>query len=450
MYFGDDDDDDDDDDEPVVYLEEKNFLGTTCSSLASLPTSFINNKPASAMDVDWRVCALLEMFPDVSYQLAERHILESEGDIEKACEGLLNETSLVQDENDRICDQVVELSGYSKDSVMRYIELNKDETGAKALIQIIVECCEAYEKDMTKYHNESPHKEMPLSITKNAKTPKVQASYTTREPLRMEKKPGSGPTPYIFKEMSPEVKELAELVFSDEKLVTIHWNFYIKMLIFCRGDVSRVIRMAIFLLENDAVELTTHLRCVTETVPSSDTDKAHVMDYAKVAEQPAGQFQPVEKKLKNTRNRQALQSSNWTPHDGTQVGIRHNTGINPGDVGVDEHQAMLMKQAINNALKTNKLDLHGFHMATVKKTVPLVLQHWWDEELRERGRHGTEGSTIKARHVEPLTIVTGRGIHSDAGIPKLKKLVGRMLMSGPWQYDEESSYFVVYGNKRAV
>ncbi|ODV74020.1 Cue2p CYBJADRAFT_126899 [Cyberlindnera jadinii NRRL Y-1542] len=109
-----------------------------------------------------------------------------------------------------------------------------------------------------------------------------------------------------------------------------------------------------------------------------------------------------------------------------------------------------MKQAINNALKTNKLDLHGFHMATVKKTVPLVLQHWWDEELRERGRHGTEGSTIKARHVEPLTIVTGRGIHSDAGIPKLKKLVGRMLMSGPWQYDEESSYFVVYGNKRAV
>lgn len=77
-----------------------------------------------------------------------------------------------------------------------------------------------------------------------------------------------------------------------------------------------------------------------------------------------------------------------------------------------------------------------------------MIDHWWSDELYHRENNGGKLHLTKANHVGPLKVITGRGIHSAGGIPKVKNAVIRYLDTHKYLYDDNASAFIVKGKKR--
>lgn len=94
------------------------------------------------------------------------------------------------------------------------------------------------------------------------------------------------------------------------------------------------------------------------------------------------------------------------------------------------------------------LDFHGWLPEDAATTAAQRLARWWASELAQRELNNTRLNQIDAVHVSPVTLVTGRGLHSTGGVPRVRIRVQRMLDELNYVYIEEPSRFTVTGRRR--
>lgn len=94
------------------------------------------------------------------------------------------------------------------------------------------------------------------------------------------------------------------------------------------------------------------------------------------------------------------------------------------------------------------LDFHGWLPEDAATTAAQRLARWWATELAQRELNNTRLNQIDAVHVSPVTLVTGRGLHSTGGVPRVRIRVQRMLDELNYVYIEEPSRFTVTGRRR--
>ncbi|KAF6060496.1 Smr domain family protein [Candida albicans] len=78
------------------------------------------------------------------------------------------------------------------------------------------------------------------------------------------------------------------------------------------------------------------------------------------------------------------------------------------------------QQLFNKYLKTGTVDFHGFTVVEAMKLVPLILNHWWNQELIHRQSIGQLQKFGNSASLGSVLIITGRGIHSTGGFLQLK------------------------------
>lgn len=130
----------------------------------------------------------------------------------------------------------------------------------------------------------------------------------------------------------------------------------------------------------------------------------------------------------------------------TTIG-RHALGPGPGP-GPGPRQAGLGPQGPRPGPGPSGLDLHGLLVPQAMSQTSSALSDWWKTEQTARiqdGRLHQYGAT--ARFVDPLKVVTGRGLHSEGGVSKIKKGVRGYLERNGYLYEEESWGYVVHGRR---
>ncbi|KAH3668516.1 hypothetical protein OGAPHI_002270 [Ogataea philodendri] len=106
-----------------------------------------------------------------------------------------------------------------------------------------------------------------------------------------------------------------------------------------------------------------------------------------------------------------------------------------------------MADLIQHSLKTNKLDLHGLTVPEARTCVQQTLVKWWNSETEQRIMEGLNLRGSRAMYVCPLEIITGRGLHSSGGKPKLKILVHGILKSNNYLFEDITLGYLVTGKK---
>ncbi|QOU20623.1 hypothetical protein BRETT_000333 [Brettanomyces bruxellensis] len=110
-------------------------------------------------------------------------------------------------------------------------------------------------------------------------------------------------------------------------------------------------------------------------------------------------------------------------------------------------QVSLSQAKINEAKRTNKLDLHGFVVNSAVACCRKVLADWWNDEIKSRVYHGDSLRSERCVRVEDFVLVTGRGLHSSGGVARIKPAIKKFLASNHYLYDEENSYIIVTGKR---
>ncbi|KAG0662974.1 hypothetical protein C6P45_000926 [Maudiozyma exigua] len=100
-----------------------------------------------------------------------------------------------------------------------------------------------------------------------------------------------------------------------------------------------------------------------------------------------------------------------------------------------------------NLFDNYKLDFHGLLPSQATDILSKALRKWWDKEIEEREMSNKRFNLVNVCCVNPLIVITGRGIHSVGGISKVRIQVRKYLNSSTFVFDEEPSFFVIYGKK---
>ena len=118
--------------------------------------------------------------------------------------------------------------------------------------------------------------------------------------------------------------------------------------------------------------------------------------------------------------------------------IHNSTGIEP----------TYRDPTIDDVFETYKLDFHGFTPQHAVVVLNNIINKWWDEELKLRELNNYNMKQQSVTCLEPLTLITGRGIHSVGGKSPVRFQVKRYLQLNGYLFNEEPSYFEVYGKQR--
>jgi hypothetical protein len=235
--------------------------------------------------------------------------------------------------------------------------------------------------------------------------------------------------PYVYSESNSEVIYLGEIVSADKTLVNISWEFYINCLIYFEGEISKVLELVFFIIEKDGIEA---------------TYKETKLDYSQIAQSKKLTTKNSSKVTGKRQTRQlpsvSLPQKSYTP-SASSTNRRE-------DLELDGVQLSLQRRQLHLAKQEDRIDLHHFNVKNAKFTCSKALDEWWSDELKMREDVGKSEPGKIARLLEPFIIITGRGIHSDGGISKVRQAINAMLNKSPYIYDEpEVGVFKVKGRK---
>lgn len=215
---------------------------------------------------------------------------------------------------------------------------------------------------------------------------------------------------YTYNGASPEAGELRNAVSDDAFLQTVNYAFLIKCLEFFEGEVDRVIRVAYLFVDSHLQQLTFR--------PDLQVEVHDVNPMGSAADVLRAKKKP-EIKLK-AQPKPKISFS-------TSVKSR-SPNISPPPVPA-------------------ALDLHGFTVADAIKKAENASFLWWELESQQRQAHGilTKFGS-KAAFMDPLELVTGRGLHSSGG-PKVRSSVIKRLTQLGYVLEEDTGRVLVLGKK---
>ncbi|RCK64996.1 Ubiquitin-binding protein CUE2 [Candida viswanathii] len=219
---------------------------------------------------------------------------------------------------------------------------------------------------------------------------------------------------YRYNPISNEAKELWDLAPSNEQLKSINKTLLINALEFFQGNVYKVI------------ELVSEL--------SSNQTPQHTITAAVQRQQ-----QPVLKFVPKVENDPYILIKNKFKNYATTRSAQHNTTFSASS---NEQNRFYQY------MESGQVDLHGLRLAEAMKLTKLVLQHWWDEEAKNRELQGHINRFGDKASIGPVKVITGRGIHSANGVSILKRYVREYLKNNKYVFEEEIGSFEVTGKKR--
>lgn len=216
---------------------------------------------------------------------------------------------------------------------------------------------------------------------------------------------------YIYDQNSDNAVELAEYVAHNKELQRLNYAFLKQLLVYFQGNVIKVLEAAKLIVDARKESLSFHPKLDLETFT---TRKPKAADLLRAG--PSRTPSPLNIRL-------LVRSSTNTQHTPT-----------------------LSKPNFVKKLGT-KLDLHGYVVKDAVDIAEEAVDLWWSKELQQRETEGYyHRYGQKSQFVEPLELVTGRGIHSQGG-PKIRGLVIRMLTQRGYVFEEETGRVVVTGKK---
>lgn len=224
---------------------------------------------------------------------------------------------------------------------------------------------------------------------------------------------GKSGTVWTLLDVAPDkedVRDLNEYVWGEPQLQRLNYDFLEKTLAVVHGNVFRVLEIARMYLEEDACSLTYERQYgfVAWTVPPQNS-------LWKPLSTPRFVWKPI---VPKSELRQTVPARVASPSTATRLPTP----------------------------STKQVDLHGLPVAEAKSVARAAAQDWWAEELEQRVHHGRmERYGKKAVFVEPLNVVTGRGIHLTGGVAKIRTAVVKMFRSEGFLIDEQAGSVLVYG-----
>ncbi|CAI5760025.1 unnamed protein product [Candida verbasci] len=114
------------------------------------------------------------------------------------------------------------------------------------------------------------------------------------------------------------------------------------------------------------------------------------------------------------------------------------------------HSKIDENQRFQNYIRKGEVDLHRLKVPEALRLTKIVLEHWWDEEIKNRELIGKMNKFGHLASLGPISIITGRGIHSSNGVSIIKKIVKDYLTKNKYIFDEEVGGFDVKGKKSKV
>lgn len=239
---------------------------------------------------------------------------------------------------------------------------------------------------------------------------------------------------YTYDENSLEAKEIKAIYVGNPEFKSINEQFFEKSLVFFRGDVAKVIEIAALLVQDKAGHITFR-------------QKPPAMSFSSISQAGTG------KRKKSVSLIEPYKPSNLNSvsptvyvslSDSNSGSIIATSSRSP----TPTDEISLMKEKLKSAAKTNTLDLHNLTVPIALEATGQALRDWWKDELDQRHVDGNLtkfGSRVQ--FVNPLNLVTGRGIHSQGGKAKIRIAVKKYLTRNNYVFEEYSGRFEIEGKR---
>ncbi|KAI5964125.1 uncharacterized protein KGF55_002067 [Candida pseudojiufengensis] len=295
-----------------------------------------------------------------------------------------------------------------------------------ALIGIINECQPKIKKSIQivpKSNGSSRVQRGGISRTLNSK---IKPSTTTTTKLVS--------STYKYNPNLPEVLDLWHIYSTNKSLQFLNKEFLIKALEFFQGNCEKVIELAFELNENKPDSLSSAFKKngkskVTKSIPIIPNT---TMSFTPYVENSNNSLNQNFEKYNTKRRRSSGSNSQLSSTTSTSTSSLNSIQL----------------ERYNNYLQNSELDLHRLTSIESLQLIKFTLKNWWSTELKlriEDGKLNKYGSIIK--FIDPLLIITGRGIHSINGQSIIRKFVKDYLFKNKFIFDEELGIFFVKGKK---
>lgn len=258
---------------------------------------------------------------------------------------------------------------------------------------------------------------------------------------RHKAKPNTKPS-YVFRQSNREVVELNQLYEDSDEMKLISKEFLQKLLISVKGDLNKLIEITGLIFECQYQNLT------FEEMWNLNDDKMKYSEVVSTSKKPLNQV-----RLTNTTKN----VKRVLPFISTSKGSRASsqsfspiTGQGPiSSNPISSNPTSSKAQVIQNYHSTGRLDLHQLLVDEAMSISKQIINEWWQSEHVMRVNEGKlhkYGNLVM--FVDPLQVVTGRGLHSSGGKPKIKLRVGKFLKENLYVYEEETWGYIISGKRK--
>ncbi|QEU59420.1 Cue2 [Kluyveromyces lactis] len=440
-----------------ALTSSNNDINLACSILLSEVSSQPKNQQSD------HVRELMSMFPNLSKDSIKKALDTTNGNVDEAIQDLLcvNTLSLEERNSKQSENNHQKSNSLPKDSdwnklndnleiVMKYgdvprhiaqdLYMEQRLDPIRALIQLIF----TYEEQVSKYHLSQLRK----PVIKP--TARVQSQNGFIHQMSRNEKPSPKPdvgTPskptkffqertYKYDPCNEQALALDDLIQSDNKLRAINHKFLERALEYFNGEVAPTVSLAILIAERKCAKYTGQYTLSLDGKNANGAQFKHQITplRAKTVSPSVPAFPAAAIRVTKVNQRTVTTSS---------VRINESQFRNP------EHYKAGLKM-IENIMTSPKLDFHGWFPEDAHLVTSECLKRWWKQELSSRELNNQRLNQIQVMNVPNITIITGRGLHSVGGIPKVRKRIQKFLTENNYNYIEESSLFVVNGKKRNI
>lgn len=245
----------------------------------------------------------------------------------------------------------------------------------------------------------------------------IIANYRQTARVATRKVQGGGTSPIAtvlkknskFGEFSPEAVELREVVHNNPELQKLNYDFLSRALAFTSGDVLRVIELGSLLLDARAEHVT------FDTNLGFDIRSPNVPAVASAAD--------------ILRNK--------------APGITMSPKLN----NKAEKRASSPSAQLTARTVPTSIDLHFMRVPEAVDAAKNAARTWWAHEIHERtieGRLNKYGK--KVAFVQPLRVITGRGLHSVDG-PRIRLAVVKLFTNEGYIFETEPGSLMLIGKR---
>ncbi|CAK7895295.1 hypothetical protein CAAN1_02S07602 [[Candida] anglica] len=391
------------------------------------------NQEIDPLNVRGKVKSIQECFPDMDVKLIERHIHASNYDLNMAFESiLLDDGSISEPKFEGLPEEKVEtaddftniksvmnLTGVLEGVAYDYLQRN-DNNIWSAACEIVMNCNLEKQPAKTKKPTTKP-----VTLTSRVQYgggPAKKNAFSVLATTESEDDSDeTASSTYVYNENSPEAQELKEIYLGNEEFREMSEVFFRKALVLFKGDCTRAITLAMEFVTAGESDLS--FNYYTEAATSNDK----VIDYSVLGK-------------KSRKPQSALL--------GSKITLGHTPKkVTSSSANQPKKTSTVMHGSVTSS-KKGVLDLHNYLVPEATALVRQALDEWWGQEQEKRildGRFDKFGSD--ASFVDPLTIVTGRGIHSQGGVAKIRPSVYKILIQNGYIFEESASLYVVTGKK---